>query len=315
MNDREYSSGRLSGEQFVLRAGGAEATIAALAGALRSYERDGVQLTETFEADTVPPLGCGILLAPWPNRIAGAQWQLDGRTQQLDITEPATGNSIHGLLRNAGYTAQEQTDASVTLSAEIYPQHGYGYRMTHRVRYALDDDGQLSVAQTLVHHGASGAAAAGGAAPVALGAHPYLRVGDVPTDELTLTTTAGQYLPVDDRKIPTGIEPVGEELDFRRGRRLAGLRTDTAFAALEPADDGRYHHRLDAPDGRAVELWADDSCRYVHIFVTDLFPDREAVVAIEPMTAPADAFNTGEGLLWLAPGEELSIEWGITSWL
>ncbi|WP_309080434.1 aldose 1-epimerase family protein [Zhihengliuella sp.] len=315
MNDREYSSGRLSGEQFVLRAGGAEATIAALAGSLRSYERDGVQLTETFDADEVPPLGCGILLAPWPNRVAAAQWQLDGRTQQLDITEPATGNAIHGLLRNTGYTAEEQTDAAVTLTAEIYPQHGYGYRMTHRARYALDEDGQLSVTQTLVHHAPAGPVRAGGAAPAALGAHPYLRVGDVPTDELTLTTTAGQYLPVDGRKIPTGVEPVAGDLDFRTGRRIAGLRTDTAFARLEPAADGRHHHRLDAPDGRAVELWTDPSCPYVHIFVTDQYPQREAAVAIEPMTAPANAFNSGDGLLWLAPGDELTIQWGITSWL
>jgi aldose 1-epimerase len=34
-------------------------------------------------------------------------------------------------------------------------------------------------------------------------------------------------------------------------------------------------------------------------------------VAIEPMTAPADSLNTGEGLRWLEPGEEWIAAWGI----
>jgi aldose 1-epimerase len=29
------------------------------------------------------------------------------------------------------------------------------------------------------------------------------------------------------------------------------------------------------------------------------------------MTAPADAFNSGEGLRWLAPGETWDLGWGI----
>jgi aldose 1-epimerase len=29
------------------------------------------------------------------------------------------------------------------------------------------------------------------------------------------------------------------------------------------------------------------------------------------MTAPANAFNTGQGLRWLAPGEEWTATWGI----
>ena len=34
-------------------------------------------------------------------------------------------------------------------------------------------------------------------------------------------------------------------------------------------------------------------------------------VAIEPMTAPADAFNSGAGLRWLKPGEAWTVRWGI----
>ncbi|WP_257998458.1 aldose 1-epimerase family protein [Zhihengliuella halotolerans] len=322
MTAREYSPSSMdapstpsgaciSGEQFSIRRGGAEATIAALAGALRVYRRDGVDLVESFDAESTPPFASGILLAPWPNRIAGSVWELDGAPQQLDVTEAATGNAIHGLLRNTGYRALAHETHAVTLAAEIFPQHGYGYRLTHSARYELDADGHLSVTQRLAHHASLG----GGPAPAALGAHPFLRVGDVPTDELRLTTSATTFLPVDAAMIPVGVEDAAGDMDFRGGRTLGGFRTDTAFSGLELDDDGRYHHRLEAPDGRGVELWADATCPYVHIFVTDKFPGREAAIAIEPMTAPANTFNTGEGLTWLAPGEELVARWGITSWL
>ncbi|GHD09550.1 aldose 1-epimerase family protein [Zhihengliuella salsuginis] len=312
MNATSSAAGAsISGEQFSIRRGGGQAVIAALAGALREYRRDGVDLVESFDADATPPFAAGILLAPWPNRIAGAAWDLDGATQQLDVTEAATGNAIHGLLRNTGYRALEHGDHHVTIAAEIYPQHGYAYRLTHTARYELDADGQLAVTQRLAHHGSLD----GGPAPAALGAHPFLRVGDVPTDELRLTTTATSFLPVDEKMIPVGTADAAGDMDFRSGRLLDGFRTDTAFGGLSLDDDGRYHHRLDAPDGRGVELWADATCPYVHIFVTDKFPGRDAAIAIEPMTAPANTFNTGEGLTWLAPGEELVAHWGITSWL
>ena len=34
-------------------------------------------------------------------------------------------------------------------------------------------------------------------------------------------------------------------------------------------------------------------------------------VAVEPMTAQADAFRSGEDLVTLAPGEDFSASWGI----
>jgi aldose 1-epimerase len=70
-------------------------------------------------------------------------------------------------------------------------------------------------------------------------------------------------------------------------------------------------HSLRAPDGRAVSLWADDQFDYVHVFITREFPCRGTAVAIEPMTAPANAFNSGEGLRWVEPGESWSMSWGI----
>lgn len=58
----------------------------------------------------------------------------------------------------------------------------------------------------------------------------------------------------------------------------------------------------------------DASFGYVQAFTTtDFVTDRGTVtaVAVEPMTAPADAFNSGQGLRWLERGEVWEAGWGI----
>lgn len=292
-----------TGTQYRLEKGNAAAVVASLGGALRSYTAAGTQLVETYADESIPPSAAGILLAPWANRIAGARWELDGQEQQLDVTEPKLQNAIHGLLRNTGYTAVDHTPDSVVLSAEIFPQHGYPFHLVHEVRYSLDDDGGLRVRQSLANAGT-------GRAPFALGAHPFLRLGEVPSEDLTLRVDAASRLSTDAALIPTEKVNVSGADDLRPGRRVGDLDLDAAFTDLT-AREGLFRHQLSAPDGRSVQLWAEQDFGYVHVFVTDKFPGRDCAVAIEPMTAPANCFNSGDGLRWLEPGERFSAEWGI----
>ncbi|NTW41169.1 MAG: hypothetical protein HGA44_15075, partial [Cellulomonadaceae bacterium] len=176
-------------------------------------------------------------------------------------------------------------------------------------------------------------------APVALGTHPYLRVGRVPTEELWLTVEAERHLVVDAALIPVGDEPVDDEVDLRRGHVLGRRERNTCYHGLTPHGSAteagcgavsgrggiggpaghealsRYRHVLTAPDGRAVHLWSDASFVYVQVYVTDRFPDPEVgttrAVAVEPMTAAPDALNSGRGLRWLAPDERWDLAWGV----
>lgn len=285
--------------------GRAEAGIASLAGALRSYSVAGTEYVETYPDASLPPSACGILLAPWPNRVADGKWTLDGKLQQLDITEPATGNASHGLLRNTGYQRIDDGElgSSVTLRAEIFPQHGYPFHLLHEAAYSLDDDGGLRVRQSLTNVGES-------RAPFALGAHPFLRIGSVPAEELTLTVSGDTRLTSNERLIPVGSEPVSGDFDFRTGRPIGNRDLDSAYTGLT-LEDGEYRHRLAAPDGRTVMLWGGPEFGYVHVFLTDKIPGRSRAVALEPMTAPANALNSGEGLRWLEPEKTFAAEWGI----
>lgn len=289
-----------------IRAAGAEAVISRLAAGLRSYAQKGVQLTEPALAEPVAPGASGLLLAPWPNRVAGGRWLLDGVEQQLDITEVARGHAIHGLLRNVEYSVLTESPEAVRLAARIYPQHGYPFQLLHEVGYQICQDGSLQVRQTLCNESAE-------AAPVALGAHPYLRLGDLPVGTLTLTVPAARFLPTDETLIPQGEHAVSAEQNLQGGRPLAELEMDRAYTGLSADRDGWVRTTLSAADGRRVSLRQDKTCQYVHIFATSGYPGRNKAVAIEPMSAPANALNSGDGLRWLSPGDSFSIEWGIES--
>ncbi len=291
-----------TGDQYTLTRGGARAVITQVAAALREFSIDGVALTPGYPESSAPPFAAGIVLVPWPNRVEDGLWQLDGKAQQLDITEVARNNAIHGLLRYTGYRELDRAEASVTLGATVFPQHGYPFHLETSVRYELVEDG-LQVTHTLTNIG-------GASAPVAVGTHPFFTIGGVDPNELTLTVHASTRFDVDARLNPLAEVPVDGDFDLRAGRRAGDLDLDTAFGGVETVDGGVVA-TLAAPDGRSVSLWQDDNHPYVQVFTTREFPGQPLAIAIEPMTAPPNAYNTGLGLKWLEPGDSWSLQWGI----
>lgn len=295
------------GTVWILRHGPFEATIAQAGAALLGLRHGSDWLTEPTSPERAPAAGNGQVLVPWPNRIRDGRWTCDGVSQQLPLTEPARNNASHGLLRAAEYTELSRSGSELTLRARIFPVTGYPFRLDHTITYRLADRG-LDVQHELTHHGAPGASTS---APVALGAHPYLRVGDVPVAECSLRISATTWLRTDDQLIPVESVPVDEATDWREPRVIGASRPDTCWTGLAPGRDGLVRHELRAPDGSGVELWAEPVFGHVQVFVTDRLPGRELAVAVEPMSAAPDAFNSGDGLRWLAPGETLSGAWGI----
>ena len=59
----------------------------------------------------------------------------------------------------------------------------------------------------------------------------------------------------------------------------------------------------------------DKAYPYLEIFTGDTLPQpdrRRTGLGVEPMTCAPDAFNSGEGLMTLEPGQSHTGEWGIT---
>ena len=296
-----------SRDRLVLENATARAEIGLVAAVLCSLTVDGIRLTETVPVDGLPPMGCGIVLAPWPNRVRDGRWELDGETQQLDITEPALGNASHGLLRNTAYRVIEQTPDAVTLGAFIAPQHGWPFALDTWVRYQLESDGLT------VTHGARNT----GERPAlwAVGAHPYFRIGETPVEQLTLRLDRPEYLELDDRLIPLRTRPVeGTRFDLRTPRLLGDVDVNVAYGDSEAFIGRSEAAWLESSNGARLALWLDEEFAWIKVYTPTTFP-REGgtglAVALEPMSAAPDALNSRRGLSMIPAGGEWQASWGV----
>jgi len=295
-----------SGEQWVLRRGGDVLTVVEVGGGLREWTRDGVKVLAGYEADELCLAGRGQLLIPWPNRIRDGRYELDGTAYQLSRSEPKLDNASHGLVRWASWQLVDRTGDSITVRHRLFPQSGWLWQLESQVTYRLGDDG-LTVDTTVTNVG-------GGRAPFGYGTHPYINIGDTPVGELTLRVPADQFVTVDERMLPTGTVDVGgTAYDFREARPIGDTALDTAFTGLTRDADGCWRVTLDGlPDLPAVSLWGDEAFGWTQVFTGKAAAEGEHGVAIEPMTCPAEAFNSGTDLVRLDPGQTWSGTWGIS---
>jgi aldose 1-epimerase len=296
-----------TGEQLEISQSGSRAIVTSVGAGLRLFEVDGVQYTETFGEDDEPPMGMGAVLIPWPNRVAGARWMLDGEPQDLEVTEPRAGNAIHGLVRHETWTVTEHSKARVVLEVTLDAQPGYPFPFRTTISYELGVRG-LNVTHAVYNLGDT-------TMPFGVGAHPYVRPGKANIEDCDLkfaTTTRLELDPV--RKVPTGtvVDTISERRDFRRGELLCGLELDDAFGPCKPRGGGLIKHSVKGRDG-GVEVWADPDFRWVQVFTPFDLPGARGGygIAVEPMTCPPDALNSGIDLLHVAPGESWTGRWGI----
>jgi aldose 1-epimerase len=252
--------------------------------------------------------GRGQLLVPWPNRVRDGSYEFDGHWYQLPLDDPEEQDAIHGLVRWAAWRVGEREPDRVVMEHTLHPQPGYPFTLELAVEYLLSDEG-LRVRMMATNAGPV-------PCPYGCGAHPYLTLGTESVDSLILRAPARTVLLSDERGIPLGAEFVeGTERDFRRPRAIGATRLDYAFTELERDADGLARIRLRDPGSEAVlTLWVDESYPYVMLFTGDPLPDGgRRSLAIEPMTCPPNALQTGEALVRLEPGDSFTGSWGMAA--
>jgi aldose 1-epimerase len=289
-----------SGFQYEIGHDDYAAVVTESGGALRSLTYDGRPLIDGFAEDEMASGGRGQILMPWPNRIRDGRYRWDGTEQQLALTEPKRGNASHGLVRWAAWSLIDQGPERVALGYRLPAQTGYPWTLDLRLIYAVGPAG-LTVTQSATNRSTS-------AAPYASGAHPYLVAGTTPCDDWTMEIPASTTLLTDEvRLLPTGREDVdGTDLDFRTTRTIGTTVLNHAFTDLAPDPVVRL------TDGRTgVELWVDEHHKWLQVYTADDTSTPRRSVAVEPMTAPPDAFNSGDDLIRLEPDQTFAASWGI----
>ncbi|WP_318758525.1 aldose 1-epimerase family protein [Corynebacterium sp. SFY-K9] len=314
------------------------AEIATYGGGIRSLTYRGLPLMEGYSDGEYPPLSVNVVLAPWPNRIRDGRFYFHGQSHQLSMTEPDRNNAIHGFVSDAVWDVMSHADdaTATTLATTIEPQQGWPWALHVTSTYELSDQGLTCTCEITHPDSAPGV----GAAPVAYGFHSYLSALGSPIDECTLDMFVRSQLPLDpDRKLPSGditditaefpihhIELRDQLLDDCFGREAVSSR-DTMSESVSPdtartdlsrrdvASDIRAARLLNS-DGRGVQMWVSPQIKWFQVFTADPswgypYPGRGRALAVEPMTVPPDAFNSGTDVANIAAGESLVVKWRI----
>jgi aldose 1-epimerase len=296
-----------SDDEIELIAFDQRAVLDEVGGGIRSYTARGRELLDGYPAGERSPSGRGQVLIPWPNRLEDGSYEFDGQRHQLELNERENRNAIHGLVRWERWAVAERERHRVVMEHVLAPQPGYPFTLELSIEYALAIDG-LTVRTTTTNAGES-------ACPYGGGFHPYLTVGTETVDSVILHLPAGTVVGADERGLPLDPAPVeGTEYDFRRPRPVGSTRLDHAFTDLVRDADGLARVALGGlHPGSGLELWVDQAYGYLQLFTGDPLPDvNRRSLAVEPMTCPANAFRTGEGLIRLEPRTSFTSTWGIS---
>ncbi|MEV6811940.1 aldose 1-epimerase family protein, partial [Micromonospora sp. NPDC051296] len=288
-------------------AAGHEAVIVEVGGGVRTYRQDGVEHLDGYATDELCPGSAGQVLAPWPNRIRDGAYTYAGRSLQLTLTEPERHNAIHGLVNWSSWQLIEQRPDEVTVGYDLPPQIGYPWPLRLRTRWSVGPDG-LRAEHEVTNTGTE-------PAPFGFSVHPYLRLPEVPVEDIALRVPGQTRLLLDGRLLPVGATRVaGTEYDYTEPRRIGEAVLDLAFGQVVREADGGSTVTLTGPDTSAgLRIWADDQFGWWQVYTGDtLAGDRfRRSVAVEPMTCPPDAFRSGRDLITLAPGDTWRGVWGV----
>jgi aldose 1-epimerase len=253
------------------------------------------------------------LLYPWANRLAAFQYSVAGQTVQVPhdperIALDDNGLPIHGVIggrlrweltdtpgsgRTSGLDVTPDSDArslAATMSwSDVKPQLFEVFPFRHELLYeARLAEGRLEI-EVSVH------ACGDDVVPLAFGFHPYLAPRGVAREDWLIELPAMRHLALDHDQIPLGPDPTGTEQASPAQRFVLGEREfDDGFDSV--AEPARF--AVSAGEKRiALEFLRGYPCAQVFAPLSGPF------ICFEPMTAPANALRSGEGLRLLAPGE------------
>lgn len=265
------------GKTIHLQAGHYEAKIVTVGAGLAELMHRGRHIVIPHKPEEMPQAHLGKVLVPWPNRVADGCYQHNGKTFQLAVNDPVSHTAIHGLLAWRDWQINQQSASEVSLMIFLPLSYGYPFALVSEVIYRLGADCGLHVFIRTQNVGDE-------IAPYGAGAHPYLTCNLHPIDGCELT-------------LPASEETCGER-DFTTPRLIAQTTIDHTFRTLPP--DAEWEVRITS-QSQNMSTFLRSHQPWLQIYTGEKLARRG--LAVEPMTCPPDAFNSGISLIHLAPGE------------
>jgi galactose mutarotase-like enzyme len=243
------------------------------------------------------------LLYPWANRLAAFDYSVvAGKTVRVphDPTRIAVddnGLPIHGVIGGRlawelmGMSNPQAQSLTARLSwseeePELFEVFPFRHDLLYEARFT--SGGRLDIEVTVHASGED-------VVPVAFGFHPYLAPGG-PREQWQIELPAMRHLALDPSQIPLGPDPAGAPGQASSSQRFAlGEREfDDGYDSV--TDSARF--AVTAGE-RRIELELTDGYPCAQLYA----PLDGHFICFEPMTAPANALRSGDGLRLLAPGE------------
>ena len=239
-----------------------------LRGGLEKYRRTG----STFG---IP------LLYPWANR-------LDRVVDSPLVRRDPNGLAIHGVLAASPHwdvLRHDEERVQARLDYAAHPEYMDVFPFPHVLEVDVTIASRSQTVATRV------TPTGDVAVPLAFGWHPYLCIPGVPRADWELTLPLRERLALDDRMLPTGEV---EGVDYPDPLPLADRAFDDGYSGV--ADGTTFAvaggaHRLEVEFVRGYP--------YAQVFA----PPTEEVICFEPMAAPTNALESGQGLSSVAPGD------------
>ncbi len=257
------------------------AVISVEGAALLKLVLNGIPIVDASNVESPSSIKFGSLLAPWPNRLAQGKYAFRGmefQSRKLD----SFGNAIHGLLYDRHLIVADKTENKIVLEHQFGEDSFYPFEVHLSVAYELLPNELLVTAI---------AENQGNPAPFGIGFHPYFLAGE----NLKVSAPFTDRIIVDENLIPKSLEKIN-------GLEYSSGELDSCFLG-----------------SNEVSLQTDNysiSLRLLEGFThTMLYRPRlqvgESLIAIEPMSCPANAFNTDIDAVVLQSGEKKTYAFSI----
>jgi aldose 1-epimerase len=244
------------------------------------------------------------LLYPWANRLAAFDYSVAGRSVEVphDPTRVAVddnGLPIHGVIggRLKWELVSEPGSDEGSLKAglswsdgqpELFEVFPFRHDLLYEARLL---DGRLEIEVTVDACGED-------AVPLAFGFHPYVSPPGASRERWLVELPAMRHLALDSDQIPIGPDETLAERSFE----LAEHEFDDGFDAV--AAPARF---AVAAAGRRVELEFLQGYPCAQVFA----PRSGPFICFEPMTAPANALRSKDGLRLLPAGERFTAAFSV----